>query len=107
MKKTIVKILAKSITYEHVSKHTNCLFESGIREINLVASAAAFNLIMVISHMPECVANTELVVFSHDILICHTTIIVEITGIYNSNNSCKINNLRDTLSPSERARERS
>jgi hypothetical protein len=49
---------------------------------------------MIISHMPECVASTKLVVFSHDILISHTTIIVEITGIYNSNNLCKINNLR-------------
>jgi hypothetical protein len=68
MKLTTEKTLVKSITYEHLLEHTFCLFESGVVEANLVASAAAFNLIHVISHMPECVASTEFVVFRHDIM---------------------------------------
>ena len=68
--------LVKSITYEHLSKHTFCLFESGIREINLVASTAAFDLIMIISHMPGCVASAEFVIFRHDIVYEFHTIII-------------------------------
>ena len=68
MKLTTEKTLVKSITYEHLLEHTFCLFETGVGEINLVASTAAFDLIMIISHMPECVASTEFVVFRHDIV---------------------------------------
>ena len=68
MKYTTGKTLVKSITYEHLLEHTFCLFKRGISEQNLVASAAAFNLIHVISYMPECVASTESVVFRHDIV---------------------------------------
>ena len=76
MKLTTEKTLVKSITYEHLLEHTFCLFESGVVETNLVASAAAFNLIHVISHMPECVPSTEFVIFRHDIVILfHTTIL--------------------------------
>jgi len=76
VKKTTGKTLAKSITYKHLIEHTFCLFESGVGKVNLVASRAAFYLIMIISHMPECVASTEFVVFRHDIVISHTTIVV-------------------------------
>ena len=77
MKLTTGKTLAKSITYEHLLEHTFCLFESGLWEIDFVASTAAFYLIMIISHMPECVASAEFVIFRHDIMILfHTTIIV-------------------------------
>ncbi len=68
MKLTTEKTLVKSITYEHLLEHTFCLFESGVVEANLVTSTAAFNLIHVISHMPECVPSTESVVFRHDIV---------------------------------------
>lgn len=68
MKLTTGKSLAKSITYEHLLEHTFCLFESGILEHDFVTSTAAFNLIHVISHMPECVPSTESVVFRHDIM---------------------------------------
>ena len=50
-------------------KHTFCLFETGVGEIDLVASAAAFDLIMIIPHMPECVARAKLVVFRHNIVV--------------------------------------
>lgn len=77
MKLATGKTLVKSITYEHLLEHTFCLFETGLGEINLVASAAAFDLIMIISHMPECVASTEFVIFRLDIVYeFHTTIIV-------------------------------
>jgi hypothetical protein len=88
-----------------VLEHTFCLFETGVGEIDLVASAAAFDLIMIISHMPECVARAKLVVFRHDIVIVHTTIIAISQRKNNRKNSCKINNLWHALSPSERARE--
>ena len=68
MKYTTEKTLAKSITYEHLLEHTFCLFKRSVVEANLVACAAAFNLIHVISHMPECVASTEFVIFRHDIV---------------------------------------
>jgi hypothetical protein len=89
-----------------VLKHTFCLFETGVGEIDLVASAAAFDLIVVISHMPECVARAKLVVFRHDIMIVHTIIIAILQRKNNRKNSCKINNLGHTLSLSERVRER-
>ena len=57
-------------------EHTFCLFETGVGEINLVASAAAFDLIVVISHMPECVARTEFVVFRLDIVYEFHTVII-------------------------------
>jgi hypothetical protein len=82
VKYTTGETLAKSITYEHLLEHTFCLFESGVREINLVASAAAFDLIVVISHMPECVASTEFVVFRHDIVCdshCRTSTKISIS----------------------------
>jgi hypothetical protein len=88
-----------------VLERTFCLFETGIGEIDFVASAAAFDLIVVISHMPECVARAELVVFRHDIVIVHTTIIAISWRKNNRKNFCKINNLRHALSPSEKARE--
>ena len=68
MKNAIVKNRIKSITYEHALEHTFCLFESGVGETNLVACAAAFNLVHVISNMPECVASTKLVIPRHDIV---------------------------------------
>jgi hypothetical protein len=58
----------KSITYEHALEHTFCLFESGVREANLVACAAALDFVHVISNMPECVASTKLVIPRHDIV---------------------------------------
>ena len=69
MKYTTGKTLVKSITYEHLLEHTFCLFESGVVEANLVTSTAAFNLIHVISHMPECVPSTESVVLRFDEMI--------------------------------------
>ena len=68
MKLTTEKTLVKSITYEHLLEHTFCLFESGVLEHDFVTSTAAFYLIMIISHMPECVASTKFVVFRHDIV---------------------------------------
>ena len=68
MKLTTEITLVKSITYEHLLEHTFCLFESSVGETNLVACAAAFNLVHVISHMPECVSSTKLVISRHDIV---------------------------------------
>ena len=76
MKLTTEITLVKSITYEHLLEHTFCLFETGLGEINLVASTAAFYLIVIISHMPECVASAEFVIFRHDIVYEFHTIII-------------------------------
>jgi hypothetical protein len=48
VKKATGKTLAKSITYEHLIEHKFCLFETGVWKVNLVASRAAFYLIVII-----------------------------------------------------------
>jgi len=74
MQNAIGKNRIKSITYEHFLEHLFCLFETGVRKVDFVASRAAFNLIVIISHMPESVSGTELVVLGVDKMILFTHI---------------------------------
>jgi hypothetical protein len=69
LQNAIGKNRIESITYEHALEHTFCLFESGVREADFVASRATFNLIVIIPNMPESVSGTEFVVSRLDIMI--------------------------------------
>jgi len=67
--RAIVKSRIKSITYEHLSKDTFCLFESGVGEANLVACAAALDFVTVIPCVPERMAIAKLVVLRVDEMV--------------------------------------
>jgi hypothetical protein len=59
LQNAIGKNRIKSITYEHAFEGAKSILETHVWKVNFVACNTAFYLIMIVAHIPQCVAVAE------------------------------------------------